>query len=208
MWRSSDAIVRAVERRVVLRQHAGQIRVVLLDRAHRLVDGLAEVGALREVEQVLEAGLVGEVDDALGVVVGRPDACAAPTPSPRSRRGRRSNLASAKRRKIRPRTGVPYSDALSPEFARSSSAASQRRVLEFREVRHHGHDSKEECPPGSSRRCAAASIDSTAIEATSGPVVGVQETDRATPRPGSVEPRTRFSLRYYAVIYPHCCNAR
>jgi hypothetical protein len=36
--------------------------------------------------------------------------------------------ASAKRRKSRPSIGVPYSDAFSPEFARSSSAASQRRL--------------------------------------------------------------------------------
>lgn len=37
------------------------------------------------------------------------------------------NLWSAKRRKIRPSTGTEYSDDFSFEFARSSSAAPQRR---------------------------------------------------------------------------------
>ena len=115
------------DRRVGRRQHAREVGVVLLDGAHRLVDGLAEVGALGQVEQVAEARRLGEVDDALrrGSRTGR--SCVAPTPSPRSLSRAASNFASAKRRKISPRTGVPYSDALRPEFARSSSAASQSR---------------------------------------------------------------------------------
>src|SRR3972149_826873 len=40
---------------------------------------------------------------------------------------RLAKRASAKRRKIRPRTGPEYSPALSPEFARNWSAAAQRR---------------------------------------------------------------------------------
>src|SRR6266853_1410250 len=40
---------------------------------------------------------------------------------------RLAKRASAKRRKISPRTGVEYCPAFSPEFARNWSAASQRR---------------------------------------------------------------------------------
>src|SRR5450759_301342 len=40
---------------------------------------------------------------------------------------RLAKRASAKRRKIRPRTGVEYCAALSPEFARNWSAAAHRR---------------------------------------------------------------------------------
>ena len=53
--------------------------------------------------------------------------CAGLMPSPRSPPRAASNFVSANRRKISPRTGVPYSDALRPEFARSSSAASHSR---------------------------------------------------------------------------------
>ncbi len=48
------------------------------------------------------------------------------------------NFASAKRRKMSPRTGVPYSDAFRPELARSSSAASQSRSSSLAEVSLQG----------------------------------------------------------------------
>ncbi|OGA16943.1 MAG: hypothetical protein A3I63_03415 [Betaproteobacteria bacterium RIFCSPLOWO2_02_FULL_66_14] len=54
---------------------------------------------------------------------------------------RLAKRASAKRRKMRPRTGPEYSPALSPELARNWSAAAQRRCskapegLELRRTR-------------------------------------------------------------------------
>ena len=53
---------------VVPREHAPQIGVVDLDAAHGLVQGLADVGVLGQVEQRLEPGLLGQVQRAL-----RPD---------------------------------------------------------------------------------------------------------------------------------------
>ena len=54
---------------VVPREHAPQIGVVDLDAAHGLVQGLADVGVLGQVEQRLEPGLLGQVQRACGLVV-------------------------------------------------------------------------------------------------------------------------------------------
>ena len=58
---------------IVLRQHAPEIRVVDLDAAHGLVQGLADVGILGQVEQRLEPGLLGQVQRAYSLVVVGPD---------------------------------------------------------------------------------------------------------------------------------------
>ena len=48
---------------VGLGEDASELRVVLLDVAHRLVDLGADVRGFGEVEEVVEAGVGGEVDD-------------------------------------------------------------------------------------------------------------------------------------------------
>ena len=58
-------------------QDALQGRVLLLDRGHRVVDGLAEVVALLQTQQVGEPRLLGEVEDSPGLVVGLTDLPAA-----------------------------------------------------------------------------------------------------------------------------------
>ena len=118
-----------VDRRVGLRQDAGELGVVLLDRAHRVVDGLAEVRALGQARAGARSAPARGGRGRAGRGSRTARSSAAPTPLPRFRRCAASNLASAKRRKISPSTGVPYSEALSPEFARSSSAASPSRVF-------------------------------------------------------------------------------
>ena len=71
---------------VVLGQDALEVWVVDLDAAHGLVDGLADVGLLRQVEQRFEPGVFGQVQRSSGLVVlgpGRP----ARGPSPHCRGG-------------------------------------------------------------------------------------------------------------------------
>ncbi len=53
-----------------LGQDTGELRVVLLDGPHGLVDPGADVLRLREVEQEIEPGIGGQMEDALGVVRG------------------------------------------------------------------------------------------------------------------------------------------
>jgi hypothetical protein len=60
----------AGEEIVGLGQDAGELRVVLLDGPHGLVDLGANVLRLREVEQEIEPGVGGQIQDALGVVGG------------------------------------------------------------------------------------------------------------------------------------------
>ena len=60
----------AGEEVVGLGQDAGELRVVLLDVAHGGVDLGADVRGFGQVEQVVEARLGGQVEDALGVVGG------------------------------------------------------------------------------------------------------------------------------------------
>ncbi len=54
-----------------LGQYAGELRVELLDLAHRGVDLGADVGHLGQREQVVEACLGAEIEDAFGVIGGR-----------------------------------------------------------------------------------------------------------------------------------------
>ena len=78
---------RAGEEVVGLGQHAGKPRVVLLDLAHRRVDLGADVLALGQGQQVVEARLGREVEDAFCVVGGgliQPAAAANTRPSPKS----------------------------------------------------------------------------------------------------------------------------
>ena len=51
-------------------QHAGELRVVLLDLAHRGVDFGADVGDLGQRQQKVKARLGREVEDAFGVIGG------------------------------------------------------------------------------------------------------------------------------------------
>jgi hypothetical protein len=46
---------------------------VRLDPLHRVVQRLAEISALRKLEEVIEARLLGQVQDAPGVVIGGAD---------------------------------------------------------------------------------------------------------------------------------------
>ncbi len=52
------------------RQHARQLRVVLLDFRHRVVDGLPDVGAFRQIQQMIEARRWRQEDHAFGMVGG------------------------------------------------------------------------------------------------------------------------------------------
>jgi hypothetical protein len=61
---------RAGEEVVGLGQHAGELRIVFLDVPHGGVDLTADVFGLGPVQQVVEACLGGQVEDALGVVGG------------------------------------------------------------------------------------------------------------------------------------------
>ena len=58
---------------VALRQHVGQVRVLLLDGAHRLIDGLADVSTLRQAEQIRKPRLIRQIDDTRRMIIGRPD---------------------------------------------------------------------------------------------------------------------------------------
>jgi len=60
----------AGEEVVGLGQDAGELRVVLLDVAHGVVDLRADVRRLGEVEQEIKTGVGREVEDALGVIGG------------------------------------------------------------------------------------------------------------------------------------------
>ena len=61
---------RAGEEVVGLGQDAGELRVVLLDVAHGVVDGFAHVGGFWQREEVVEAGVGCEVEHALSVIRG------------------------------------------------------------------------------------------------------------------------------------------
>ena len=78
--------------RVGAREDAVEVGVGVLDRLHRIVDRLAEVGAFGEVQEVLEARLVRDEQHPLGVVLTRPDLPTTEPPLPSS-----SACASSKR---------------------------------------------------------------------------------------------------------------
>ena len=61
----------AAEDGVGLGEDTGELGVLLLDGAHGVVDLGTDVGGLGQVEQVVEAGLGGQVEHALGVVCRR-----------------------------------------------------------------------------------------------------------------------------------------
>ena len=118
------------------------MRVVLFDVPDRFVDLLTDVLAFRQVEQPVVASVGRQINNALGMIgarlvdARRSSTRFALTPALSRSRGRGgfsssarrlANRASAKRRKMRPKTGVEYCAAVSPELARSWSAASQRR---------------------------------------------------------------------------------
>ena len=83
---------------VVPRQHAPEVGVVDLDAAHGLVQGLADVGVLGQVEQRLEPGLLGAGITRLwpGSRRGRPDGEQSPGPWPR-RSGRAARRHTSRR---------------------------------------------------------------------------------------------------------------
>ena len=58
---------------VVLREHTGQIRVVLFDCPHSVVDRPTQIGALRKIEQIPEANVFGQIQNTLRPVVSRAD---------------------------------------------------------------------------------------------------------------------------------------
>ena len=103
---------------------------MLLDVAHRRVDLGADVGRLGQRQQVVEARLGREVEDALGVVGGGfIDAAAAPGRGAGLLQlgalGGEADLGEAQEDQAE--DGPEYSWALRPELARNWSAASQRR---------------------------------------------------------------------------------
>ena len=61
---------------VGLGQNVLEVFVLGLDRFHGRVDGLADIGALWEIEQSCEPSFFGEVQDALSLIVGLPDLAA------------------------------------------------------------------------------------------------------------------------------------
>ncbi len=113
---------------VGLGQHVAQVLVLRLDGAHGVVDGLADVGALRQREQ-LENGPppAGTGRRAPGSRPCRWLGRGGARPILASRASLFGKSLSAKRRKMRPRTGTEYSEALSLELARSSSAEGHSR---------------------------------------------------------------------------------
>ncbi len=67
----------AVEDVVGLGQHIGEIRVLLLDGAHGVIDRLPGVRALRQAQQLRETGVFRQVDDTCGMVIRGTDLAAA-----------------------------------------------------------------------------------------------------------------------------------
>ena len=61
----------AVENLIGARQHAGELRVVLLNVRHRLVDRLADVAALGQIQQMIVARVGSEIDHAFRMVCAR-----------------------------------------------------------------------------------------------------------------------------------------
>jgi hypothetical protein len=112
---------------VAARQHALQLGVVLLHQRHRRGDGLAQVGAFGQRQQVREPGLIGQIQHALGLIVHRLALVR------RDALGMKVHACigerlSAYRRKMSPKTGVENSDGFRPVLAQSWSAVAQRRL--------------------------------------------------------------------------------
>jgi hypothetical protein len=66
-----------IEAGVVLGQDPLEVVVLGFDGLHGVVDGFADVGAFGKLLEVTEAGGFGEVEDALGLIVGFADGAAA-----------------------------------------------------------------------------------------------------------------------------------
>jgi hypothetical protein len=60
-----------VKNLISTRQYAGEMRIVLFYIRYRVVDFLADIGAFRQVEQPVVAGVGRQIDDTLGVIRGR-----------------------------------------------------------------------------------------------------------------------------------------
>ena len=58
------------QRAIALRQHAREVGIGLGDALHRGIERLGEVGRLGQLKQAGKAGIGGEVDRALGLIVG------------------------------------------------------------------------------------------------------------------------------------------
>ena len=123
---------RAGEDFVGLGQHPGELRIVLLDVTHRLIDRLAGIASFWKMQELVEARIRCEIEHPFGMVGSRfVHAGTAP------RRGcifskPLADLAkriSAKRRKMRPRTELEYCAEVSPLLARSWSAACPETIF-------------------------------------------------------------------------------
>lgn len=68
--RSSCARTAAFSRStsVAARQHPGQLRILLLGCLHRLVDGLADIGPFRQIQQMGKARRLRQIHHSLGMV--------------------------------------------------------------------------------------------------------------------------------------------
>lgn len=113
---------RAVKNLICARQHAGEMRIVLFDIRYRLVDFLADIFALRQIEQPLVA--VGcEIDDALGVISTRFVDARRTEPPARTRflqfGATLSETRFGEAKKDQSEDWVEYCAAVSPELARS-----------------------------------------------------------------------------------------
>ncbi len=110
---------------LVLGEGIAQVVVVFRDGAHGVVDGLADVGRFGEFQEGVVAGGCAQVEDAFGLEV------VAGESSPGYWAARRVwaswKRVSAYLRKMRPRTGVEFSEERRPELARRVSATFQRR---------------------------------------------------------------------------------
>ena len=51
--------------KIILRQHSRQFRLVVLDGFHRLLEGLGDVLARWKAQQIVVAGVIGEIEPAL-----------------------------------------------------------------------------------------------------------------------------------------------
>lgn len=58
---------------ITLRQHIGEVRIFLLNGAHRFIDGLADIRAFRQAEQMGEARVIRQIDDARRMEICRSD---------------------------------------------------------------------------------------------------------------------------------------
>ena len=122
---------RAVENLIRAWQYAGEMRIVLFDIRYRIVDFLADIGAFRQVEQMVISRVRRQIDYAFGVISTRLiDSRRTSTPVEHAFSNSRTALSESSFReakKNQPENRRRILCRRHPEFARSCSAASQSR---------------------------------------------------------------------------------